>query len=207
MDPELRSVLRRYLLVGIVLAASVAWAVIYTTMKTSAPATSPAPAQNGAPATTEAATAAKATAEATDEAARQPEKRAERKAPSLGALLVSKDGAQRVACEPACRLEEYCDLRDAASCLQTSCDGDVRKLSTSDFPFARAETCAAAAAAPCAEACWKKGECAGDHGDDTRCTNACLTLVTQRPAETFRESRCLIESRCTELPLCIHVER
>lgn len=191
MDSELRSVIYRYSVVGIVLAGSVTWAVAYTTARTDEAA------RNNA-------TAAQARAAAAPQTGADTESR---RAPALSSLVVNRDGVERVACEPACRLEEYCDLRDLSSCLQSSCEGDLRKPASSDLAFARSETCAAAAAAPCEEACRKKGECAANHADDTRCTTACLGLVHENPARVFRESRCVLESRCSDLPLCLHIDR
>jgi hypothetical protein len=199
VDPELRSVILRYSVVGLVLAGAVIWAVTYTTAKTGVAK------ENGAPILLD---------EQKGESARQretvtPEAKtaSPELAPSISSLLVEKNGARRVACEPACRLEAYCGLRSVEQCLKTSCDGDVRKLSNSDFTFAQAEDCAAAAEAPCEEACWRRGECTGDHVDDKRCTASCKALVKQRPAETFVESRCILESACADLAACAEVTR
>jgi hypothetical protein len=205
VDPELRSVLKRYTFVAIVLAAAVVWTVVYTTDTAlrAPPPEVPAPPMPPAPGETEADEIfAKPDPSMQRGAPPPPAPSAEAKAPSLSSLLVTKDGARRIACGPACRLEAYCKLRDIDVCLSNSCDGDVRKLSRSDFELASASDCAQAAAAPCEEACWRKGECAGDHADDLRCTNACLTLVRQRPMAVFSESRCILESSCADLPLC-----
>ncbi|OGQ14176.1 MAG: hypothetical protein A2138_27930 [Deltaproteobacteria bacterium RBG_16_71_12] len=117
-------------------------------------------------------------------------------------IVVERYGARRASCAGVCDLEARCGLRTFADCTAQSCEGEVRKLSNADFTLAGAADCASAAAAPCEEACWKRGECTGHHQADQQCTKACKRLVEQLPAETYRESRCVLERPCEELPLC-----
>ena len=129
-------------------------------------------------------------------------------APEAGAraeappLIVERFGARRASCAGFCDLEATCGFRSFADCTAQSCEGDLRKLSASDFRVAEQATCAAAALAPCEEACWKRGECEGEHRGDQQCKASCWTLVEQLPVATYRENRCIIESPCDELPLC-----
>lgn len=124
--------------------------------------------------------------------------------PAEGAppIIVERFGARRASCAGVCDLEARCGLRTFADCTAQSCEGDVRKLSNADFALEQAADCASAAATPCEEACWKRGECTGHHDQDRRCTKTCKRLVRQLPEETYRESRCVIERPCEELPLC-----
>ncbi len=117
-------------------------------------------------------------------------------------VVVERLGARRTSCAGTCALEERCGFRSLAACTAQSCEGDLRKLSRADFVMAKAADCAAAAATPCEEACWKRGECTGHHESDRQCTKACRTLVKQLPEESYRENRCVIERACAELPLC-----
>jgi hypothetical protein len=78
----------------------------------------------------------------------------------------------------------------------------VRIANKSDFCLADAADCAAAAACPCEEACWKRGECAGDHASDKACTAACAKLVAHAPKAHYDENRCIIESKCDEIATC-----
>lgn len=117
-------------------------------------------------------------------------------------IVVERLGARRASCAGVCALEESCGFRSLADCRTQSCEGELRKLSSADFALAAAADCAGAAATPCEEACWKRGECTGHHQADRQCTKACKRLVRQLPAETYRESRCVLERPCDELPLC-----
>lgn len=117
-------------------------------------------------------------------------------------IIVERLGARRVSCAAACALEEQCGFRAASECTANSCEGDLRKLSRSDFALEGMADCAALAESPCEEACWKRGECTGAHEADAQCTAACRTLVKQAPRESYRESRCVIERSCVDLPLC-----
>lgn len=151
--------------------------------------------------------AAKAVADDSDKGAPRSEKKALAEAagpPAEAAppIIVERFGARRASCAGVCDLEARCGLRTFADCTAQSCEGDVRKLSNADFALEQAADCASAAATPCEEACWKRGECTGHHDQDRRCTKACKRLVRQLPEETYRESRCVIERSCDELPLC-----
>jgi hypothetical protein len=127
---------------------------------------------------------------------------------SVAQPLVVHDGAvKRISCETACFIEEQCGFREKGPCRAASCEGDFRKLNHSDFKMGQADECSVLALIPCEEACWRRGECAGDHRGDEQCTAACITLARQLPLETFRESRCVIESACAELPLCGGLEK
>lgn len=200
MDPELRSVIVRYTWVAVVLAGSVVWAALYTTDRIRAqggtsvddlaPATAPGLGIN-APSSAAAPTPGSPAAPGE-----------EPKAPSLASLLVTREGATRVACGPACRLEAYCGLRDAATCARSSCDGDLRRPHASDLTFARADTCVQAAAAPCEEACARRGTCSGSHGDDLRCIDACLKRADDEPARAYVSARCMLESACGDMGRC-----
>ncbi len=196
MDPRRR----RLLLVGAALAvATLSAALALWLVAGRAPATlegMPMPAVDAPPPAPERA-ALRAEAKAIAEASKD-EAMAGRAAP----MVVERFGARRVSCAGACDREAECGFRTYADCTMASCEGDVRKLASSDFRLAEADTCAAAAAAPCEEACWKRGECTGDHAGDRRCTKACATLVQQEPVETYRESRCVLEQACADLPVC-----
>lgn len=122
--------------------------------------------------------------------------------PRRAPLVVEHLGAKRVSCTAACALEEQCGFRSRVECAQGSCEGELRRLSRSDFQLEGATDCAALAELPCEEACWKQGECTGHHEGDAQCTAACRTLVRQAPRETFREKRCVLERPCVDLPLC-----
>lgn len=117
-------------------------------------------------------------------------------------LVVDHLGAKRVSCAAACALEEQCGFRSRAECAAASCEGELRRVSRSDFQLENASDCALLALLPCEEACWKQGECTGHHEGDKQCTAACRTLVRQAPRETFREKRCVLERSCGDLPLC-----
>lgn len=117
-------------------------------------------------------------------------------------MIVEKLGARRVSCAAACALEARCGLRTLEECTRQSCEGEVRKALRSDFDMAALKDCGALAENPCEEACWRRGECTGDHEGDRACTAACRTLVKQAPRQTYRESRCVLERPCADLPLC-----
>ncbi|MBI1944874.1 MAG: hypothetical protein HYS27_04215 [Deltaproteobacteria bacterium] len=178
-------------------AAAVAWLLLGR-------AAAPPPSITVAPAAEEAL----AKVAAKDDDAPRAEKKALAEAappPEAGApppIVVERFGARRASCAGVCALEESCGFRSQAECRAASCEGDLRKLSSADFALAAAADCAAAAATPCEEACWKKGECTGHHQADRQCTKACKRLVRQLPAESYRESRCVLERPCAELPLC-----
>lgn len=201
MDPELRSVLSRYSVVGIVLAASVIWAARYTTEAIAAQggtsvdalAPQPPPTLTGS---------ANAPASPSDAQAAAGQGADPPRAPSLAALLVTRDGTTRVDCAAACRLEAYCDLRDVPTCTAASCDGDLRRALASDLIFARADTCVQAAAAPCEESCARRGVCANNHTDNARCTDACLKQASRDPPRAYREARCVLETGCADLGRC-----
>jgi hypothetical protein len=180
VDQELREVATRYTIVGVVIAAAAIWTVWFVKDNGH---------ENGAPVVI-----------GSDAG---PAQSPDEKAPSLASMFTTKNGAERVLCAPACKLEAYCSLRSVDECLKQSCDGDVRALNKSDFTFARADDCAAAAAASCAEGCFKRGECAGEHGGDARCTEACVTAVKLRPGAAYRASRCTIEAKsCVDVAGC-----
>ncbi len=175
LDPELVSVLKRYTVVGVVLAGAVIWTVLYVQDDAHA---------NGAP------IVLGADAGPTDTPDAPPDK-----APSLKEMFVG----DRVACEPACRLEAYCSLRSVDDCLRTSCDGALRIAVPSDTVFARADDCAAAAAAPCADACARRATCSETAAavDQARCVAACK----EKP--DYRLSRCVIEATtCDDVSRC-----
>ena len=164
-----------------------------------------APAPAAAPAMQEQrqeAALAKAEAPARAESKDAPaaEERGDRGAPPP--IVVERLGARRTSCAGVCALEAQCGFRSVPDCTAQSCEGDLRKLSRADFAMAKAADCAAAAATPCEEACWKRGECTGHHDNDRQCTKTCRTLVKQLPEESYRENRCVIERPCAELPLC-----
>ena len=117
-------------------------------------------------------------------------------------LVVDHLGAKRVSCAAACALEEQCGFRSRAECAAASCEGELRRVSRSDFQLESASDCAHLAELPCEEACWKQGECTGHHDGDKQCTAACRTLVRQAPREIFREKRCVLERSCGDLPMC-----
>jgi hypothetical protein len=171
MDPELRSVMVRYSIVGVVLAGSVIWTVAYVKDVTH---------ENGAPIVLG--------ADAGPErpfAEKGPVAPSVDKAPSLSEMFIG----DRVACGPACRLEAYCGLRAVDDCLRTSCDGNVRKPAVAgDAAFAKADDCRAAAAAPCADACARLGACHKDHGDDEKCALQC------KDNPDYRKERCVLEA-------------
>ena len=201
MDPELKSVLRRYSIVALVLGGTVVWTVWYVRDNAH---------ENVAPAVVATTPQEPPTPESELQAQPRSEEHEKKKlAPSIDSLIVREaSGARHVACAPACRFEEYCELRAVDECMKTSCDGANRVLSRSDFELVQADDCAVAAAAPCEEACWKKGECAGDHTTDKQCTDACKAMVKQLPAATFRESRCVIETKqCADLATCSRRDR
>lgn len=171
MDLELRSVIVRYSFVGLVLASAAVWTVIYA---------SDVKRPNGAPVIigTDAGPVDAVPSE---------------KAPALSEMFVEVDGERRVACAAACRLENYCGLRSVDDCLRSSCAADrrdARRPSTSDPAFARADDCNAAAAAVCAEACDRTGNCKHDHRGDQACAESCL----KAPQPRYRENRCVIEA-------------
>lgn len=201
MNRELRSLVIRYLLMSLVLAAAAVVAGHCATRPKQSSA-------EAAPATTPVKDEAQPSQEPAAKENAQPDggvktrSAVESQASRQEELVVERDGVSRVACKPMCRIEAQCGLRDEASCVKASCDGDVRVLSTSDFEIVRAGDCAQAALAPCNEACWRRGECSKDHGDDARCTDACLTLTRQQPVASYRESRCVLETPCAELALC-----
>jgi hypothetical protein len=195
MDPELRSVIVRYLVVGLAMIAALVAANVWLN-KPSAPAPPPPVPSAAAPESPKAERAEPARPAAADGESKEgvSSKRVD--------PIVTYQGGTRVSCPAACEREAACGLRDLSACLERSCDGPVRKLSTSDFELVRSGNCAAVALSPCSEACWKKGECSKDHSGDSACTAACRSLVKQLPAETFREQRCVLESACADLPLC-----
>ncbi len=123
------------------------------------------------------------------------------------ALVVVRNGARRIACDKACSLEDQCGFRDAAACRAASCDGDVRIASRMDYCLALDDsvTCLDAAACSCAESCWKRGECAKDHGDDDDCERSCRILVNVEGERRYRENRCVLENRCDRLVVCSNV--
>jgi hypothetical protein len=124
--------------------------------------------------------------------------------PKKERVLQEDHGARRIGCDAACKLEVKCAFRTLAQCRAASCEPDrgYRKINRSDFCIAEAETCADMVLCTCDESCWRRGECAGDHGDDARCTAACRRIAEQRPIETYRENRCVLESPCSDLPAC-----
>jgi len=171
MDPELRSVMVRYSIVGLVLAGSTIWTVAYVQDITH---------ENGAPIVLG--------SDAGPQQAPPPRE----KAPALTEMFV--DG--RVACAAACRLEAYCGLRAVDDCLRSSCDGNVRKPNVAgDTAFAKADDCKAAAAAPCEDACRRLGECHKDHGDDDKCTVQC------KENPDYRKERCVLEADSCDVAL------
>ena len=76
------------------------------------------------------------------------------------------------------------------------------KVTRADFCLDTARDCGEAARCPCEEACWKRGECAGDHASDLSCTAACITLAQQQPSAVYAENRCVLESECAAIPAC-----
>jgi hypothetical protein len=126
-------------------------------------------------------------------------------------LLVEENGTQRVSCEGACALEVTCGLRTLDDCRASSCD-DAKRVRTpnrSDFCMASSVdgSCADVVTCTCEEACWKKGECTGDHTDNARCTAACKKLVEQDPVGSYRDNRCMIENKCADIAACGAVDR
>jgi len=122
-------------------------------------------------------------------------------APIRRELVVNgPDGAQRVSCEGACALEMVCGLRDPAACRTDSCVDGLRKPTTSDFKLSTAADCGAMAATPCAEACAKRGECAGTHDGDAQCTRLCESSRDKK--KTYASSRCVLENTCAEIARC-----
>jgi hypothetical protein len=117
-------------------------------------------------------------------------------------VVVEKNGVKRASCDGACALEQQCGFRALDECQRASCDGDVRVANKSDFCLADAKDCGAAAACPCEEACWKRGECAGDHDGDKACTASCSKLVAHDPSASYDENRCIIESKCDAIAAC-----
>lgn len=195
---------RRLLMVGaaLVATAAVAGALVWLVSPGAVPtmaAPTPDAVAELAPAPTPAAEGAPARAEAKELAAPSKDVASREPAPPM---ILERFGARRASCAGFCDREAQCGFRTFDDCSAQSCEGELRKLSSSDFRFAEVATCAAAAAVPCDEACWKRGECAGDHRADKGCAKACRTLVKQLPLETYRESRCAIERSCDELPLC-----
>jgi hypothetical protein len=80
----------------------------------------------------------------------------------------------------------------------------VRKLNKSDFALLNANaSCDEAAATPCEEACWRQGECKSDHSGDEACTAGCRALMQSKPAETWLQARCILETKsCDAVALC-----
>src|SRR5262249_50874389 len=117
-------------------------------------------------------------------------------------IVVKKDGVSRISCVGACAIEARCELRAEDACVKDSCEGDVRIATRADFCLDSARECGEAARCPCEEACWKRGECAGDHASDAACTAACITLAMQQPIATYAENRCVLERACAEIPAC-----
>lgn len=119
-------------------------------------------------------------------------------------LVVTRNGARRIACSKTCALENECGFRDSATCVQDSCDGDVRKVSRMDYCLALDDsvTCLDAARCSCNESCWKRGECAKNHSGDADCERACITLVQQDGVARYRENRCVLEHACSDIAAC-----
>lgn len=117
--------------------------------------------------------------------------------------FIERHGVRRVGCDFACGREAECGLRDVDACVAASCDDEVRVPMTMDYCFVRADDCGAAVDCSCAEACWKKNECVGDHSHDAECARACDVLVKQKPKDVYKENRCILEHRCgPEIAAC-----
>jgi hypothetical protein len=71
-----------------------------------------------------------------------------------------------------------------------------------DYCFARADSCLDAVVCSCAESCWKRGECAGDHAHDDECAGACAKLAKQDAAARYKENRCVLENACADIAAC-----
>lgn len=190
VDPELWDVIKRYTLVGVVLVAASIWTIYYTTDVTQKANTAPALEARTAPEALDAGPAVEAN----------------------GALdterTVVRHGLLRVRCAAACELEASCNLRARDACMNESCDGDVRKLNKSDLAMTRvdvsgADHCTAIAETSCEEACWRQSECKDDHSGDDACTSACKALMRTKPAETWTQARCILETKsCDAVALC-----
>lgn len=134
--------------------------------------------------------------------ASEPSAADERKRPAPP--LRKKSGVTRVGCDWACEREAECNLRDAEACASSSCepDRDVRIPTTMDYCFVDADACIDVVACSCAESCWKRGECARDHGGDDDCARSCRVLAGQEPARLYRDNRCVLEHRCGDIAVC-----
>jgi hypothetical protein len=190
VDPELWDVIKRYTLVGVVLVAASIWTVLYTTDLSQKANTAPALEARTAPEALDAGPAVEANG--TLDTTR----------------TVVRHGLLRVRCEAACDMEASCGLRAKATCINESCDGDIRKLNKSDLALTRIDAsgqghCEAIAATPCEEACWRQGECKDDHSGDDACTAACTSLMKTKATETWLQARCILETKsCDAVALC-----
>jgi hypothetical protein len=109
-------------------------------------------------------------------------------------------GVPNGTCETFCTLEAECGLRANEACVASSCDGEVRKPSTSDACIADAVDCAEVVLCTCAESCAKIETCTGS--TDPACVSTCETLSAQTPELKYVENRCVIESPCEDIAVC-----
>jgi hypothetical protein len=175
----------------VVLVAASIWTIIYTTDVSQKANTAPALEARTAPEALDAGPAVEANG--TLDTAR----------------TVVRHGLLRVRCDPACDLEAACGLRAKATCVNESCDGDIRKLNKSDLALTRIElngdaaACASLAQTSCEEACWRQAECNDDHSSDDACTAACTSLMKTKTTETWLQARCILETKsCDAVALC-----
>jgi hypothetical protein len=181
VDVELQRAIMRYLFVGIVIsAAAIATVLVVQDAKH----------ENGVPLVV-----------GSDAGPLSSEEQRPQTAPSLKSMFVERDGKQRVACAPACRLEAYCGLRAASACLAKSCDRDARIDAAGDLDFARAEDCSQAALAPCPDACARRVACGAVA--DPKCLELCRLRAQQLPGDGYRAARCVIEAKtCNDVAAC-----
>ena len=183
MDSELQKVIVRYTIVGVVISAAAIFTV-YTYQDQRHP--------NGVPDVVGSDAGPGGSAEERPTTA-----------PSVKSMFVEKNGVERVVCKQACRLEAYCSLRDVDDCMAASCDPadrDVRVDVKSDAVFAKADDCAAAALAPCADACRRKEACGVV---DDKCVAVCKLRAQQLPGDGYRSARCVIEAKtCADVGGC-----
>ena len=190
VDPELWDVIKRYTLVGVVLVGASIWTILYTTDLSQKANTAPSLEARTAPEALDAGPGVEANG--TLDTAR----------------TVVRHGLLRVRCDTACDLEAACGLRSKTTCVNESCDGDIRKLTKSDLVLTRVDAtrkdgCNELAASSCEEACWRQAECKDDHSGDDACTAACTTLMQSKPAETWLQARCILETKsCDAVARC-----
>ena len=109
-------------------------------------------------------------------------------------------GSPDTDCVYFCGVEESCGWRSYADCLADSCRGGSWTTTGSDGCVDEATDCAAIALCPCQARCEADAACFGSADPD--CTADCQTLAEQTPAQTYLESRCVIETECEDIALC-----